>query len=142
VVVLVCYCCITGCTYVQYRDTPQNFGVRKTPKPEVLRSVPVGIHFTEMMPFSFNSRRKLCRMLSCRVRPLTLQFFDKSTAPLLSISKIIGFSTFKPIDSITRMQKSISCAHCVPLTYSADVTSSVTTLHSTLHRHWCATQEC
>jgi hypothetical protein len=68
----------------------------------------VGIHFTLITSSSFNSLKKLCRTLSCLDRPLTLQLCEISTDPSLSISNVMGFFTFNPIDSTMRITNNMS----------------------------------
>ena len=47
---------------------------------------------------SLSSHRKYCCTSTCLVQPPILQLFARSTAPLLSISRIIGNFTLSPID--------------------------------------------
>ena len=71
------------------------------------------IHSIFIVPSSFSSQRKRCWTSTRQVHPPMLQLLAKSTAPLLSICNIIGFSTVKPTDSSTFITYSISCArHC------------------------------
>ena len=60
-----------------------------------------------------------------RVRPPVLQLLARSLAPLLSTINIIGFLTVNPINSINRIENSMSCAQAVAATSSASVTDNI-----------------